>query len=165
MTSEEITRRNHDIIEARARGISWASIGRTFDLDPDHCRRILREHRASLPPLEIVSGEDHVRDWLEQKESVIGELALVAVGTSHDGTRLGAINSRARHQEQRFEFLQLMGLAPRFQTAAQDRNVEAWARAIIDAFERNNIPPEIIEDVVNTSRLSWERASHSQLEE
>ena len=94
MNAWEKTNRDNQIVAARMRGLSWATIAATFDLSERQCQNIVADYRVSQPRLRERDPIEILDDLLDQYQGAQEELALVSATTKHDATRVGAIRTR-----------------------------------------------------------------------
>ena len=79
MNAKERAKRDLDIYLARIRGFSWATIGRSFELNPRQCQRVVKEFRKGLPSVFQESALDLIDERLRMYEADISDLAEIAL--------------------------------------------------------------------------------------
>src|SRR5687767_11736920 len=112
MTARQRADRNAAVFEARARGFAWARIANEHGITERQAQRIFSEQRRNEPSLTARDPVETVEELLLNYEAAIDELAALAHGTGHDGTRLGAIRARVEVLNLRVNLLQALGVLP-----------------------------------------------------
>jgi hypothetical protein len=83
MNAREKIGRDNEIVAARMRGLSWATIAAKYELSERQCQQILADFRASHPRLRERDPIEIVDDMLERYEAAQEELALVSATTRY----------------------------------------------------------------------------------
>lgn len=112
MTHHERARRNTEIVEARARGLSWPTIAVASGLSERHCRRVVADFRASAPRLHDTDPVEVIEDALHQYRDAAEELALIAGQTGNESVRVGAIKARLDCLRSTTALMQEVGVLP-----------------------------------------------------
>ena len=139
----ERTARNCEIITARIRGLSWATIARTYGLSERQCQQILRDYRGTNPTLRHHDPLDIIDGVIEGLQGAIEELALISATTRSDSVRVSAINAKLNVHAQIVKTLQTIGVLPndlgvlRFEVDAR-----IMAERVIGVIDQYNLPAE-----------------------
>jgi hypothetical protein len=112
VTAQERVRRNAEVFNARARGLSWPTVAARYGLSERQCRRIVAECRAASGSLEDLDANEIVRDTLESYDARIEDLALLAEETEHAGAKLGAVKARLHAIRSKWELMRAIGVLP-----------------------------------------------------
>lgn len=137
------------MVRARARGLGWAEISARLALSERQCRRVVAEFRETGPRLHEMDPVETIEEALEQFDSAIEDLALLAEKSQHDGVRLGATRSRLDALRGKLELMRAVGVLPRDLGRLKiEVDVRHTARAILDVFEAYSVPHEVQEAVV-----------------
>ena len=143
MNSREKTNRDNEMVAARVRGLSWATIAGTYELSERQCQQILADYRASHPRLRERDPVEIVDDMLDRYEGAQEELALVSATTKHDATRVGAIRTRLDALAAQANLLMLVGVLPRdLGVLRHDIDVHAMAGEAVAVLTRFEVPIE-----------------------
>ena len=143
MNSREKTARDNDIVAARMRGLSWATIAETYGLSDRQCQQILADYRASHPRLRERDPIEILDEMLDRYEAAQEELAIVAATTAHDATRVGAIRTRLAALEAQANLLMAVGVLPRdLGVLRHDIDVHAMAGEAVAVLTRFEVPIE-----------------------
>jgi hypothetical protein len=143
MNSRQKIDRDNQIVCARMRGLSWATIAATYELSERQCQTILADYRASHPRLRERDPIEILDDMLDRYESAQEELALVSATTKHDATRVGAIRTRLDVLAAQANLLMLVGVLPRdLGQLRQDLDVRDLAQKTLAVFDAHNVPVE-----------------------
>jgi hypothetical protein len=144
MNAREKTSRDNDIVAARMRGLSWATIAENYGLSERQCQTILEDYRASHPRLRERDPIEIVDDMLERYEAAQEELALVSATTKHDATRVGAIRTRLAALEAQANLLTLVGVLPRdLGVLRQDIDLHAMGDELVSVLNKFEVPIEV----------------------
>jgi hypothetical protein len=148
VTAQERVRRNAEVFNARARGLSWATIAAQTNLSERQCRRIFAEHREASGSLADLDASEIVRDTLDAYDAAIEDLALLADSSTHDGARLGAIRARLDAVTSRWELMQAIGVLPaNLEQLWPEWDAQRVARRIIDVLDDHQIPLEVQQEI------------------
>ncbi|MBA2637440.1 MAG: hypothetical protein H0U79_04330 [Solirubrobacterales bacterium] len=137
----EKVERDARVAADRACGLSWRTISARHGLGERQCREVVRAHRASGPALDEHDPVEVVQEALEQLESLVERLALVAETSRHDAVRLGALKARLAPSAQRLSLLQAVGILPRsLGLLRDDIDLRRMGEAISAIFDRHGVP-------------------------
>ena len=143
MNAREKTNRDNEIVAARMRGLSWATIAGSFGLTERQCQNILADYRASHPRLRERDPIEIVEDMIDRYEAAQEELALVSATTKHDATRVGAIRTRLAALAEQANLLMLVGVLPRdLGVLRAEIDAQAMAQQAMDVLDRFGVPME-----------------------
>jgi hypothetical protein len=147
MNSYERAQRNADIVKARARGLGYDTISRSFGLSADRVRHICAEHRESDPPLAMASNTEALSDYIDLLDASIEEVSILAVNSNHEGARLGAIKARVDFAERKLAALQAYGAVPSFDAHRFILDLDIVAETIVEVLGRYRVPIEAHEEI------------------
>jgi hypothetical protein len=88
MNSRQKVDRDNQIVRARMRGLSWATIAATCELSERQCQTILADYRASHPRLRERDPLELLDDMLVHYQGAQEELAEISATSKHDATRV-----------------------------------------------------------------------------
>lgn len=144
MTVAERESRNMEIVTARlGRGLSWATISKTFDLSERNCRRIVTTWKNAQPALKTVDPIKEIEDTLYRLEGAAEEFALIAQTTTNDSARVGAIKARVDTIWKRVELMQASGVLPNdLGTLRVEMDIRAVAQRVLLTIEQLDLDPE-----------------------
>jgi hypothetical protein len=143
MNAREKIARDNEIVAARMRGLSWATIAENYGLSERQCQAILADYRASHSRLRERDPIEIVDEMLDRYEAAQEELALVSATTEHDATRVGAIRTRLHALEAAAKLLMLVGVLPRdLGVLRHDLDVQQLATETLAVFDAFNVPIE-----------------------
>jgi hypothetical protein len=149
-SAAEKVRRDTKIVADRARGFRWAAIARRHGLSERQCRQVWREHRATEPPLAELDPLEILAEAVEQHDALVSDLAELAERANQPAVTLGVLKLKLRSIDQRLLLLQGVGLLPQNLGAFRaEIDVRRVAAALIDAFERHQIPEAVENDVLD----------------
>lgn len=144
MTWVERAARNHEVVELRARGLSWAQVSATTEVSVPQCKNIVNDWRASTPKLRDKDSLTIVDEMIEGYQADISELVTIGGTTKNDSVKVGAVNSRSMIRGRIIELLQAIGVLPkdlgRLQVEIDARFV---ARQIMVVLNKHEIPAEV----------------------
>jgi hypothetical protein len=153
MNSRQKTIRDNQIVGARMRGLSWATIAATYELSERQCQAILADYRASQPRLRERDPVEIVDDMLDRYEAAQEELALVSATTKHDATRVGAIRTRLDALAAQANILMMVGVLPRdLGVLRNEIDARAIARDIATVMSRFNVSEDAQRAMVDALR-------------
>ena len=143
MNSREKTNRDNQIVAARMRGLSWATIAATHELSERQCQTILADYRASHPRLRERDPVEILDDMLDAYAAAQEDLAIVAATTKHDATKVGASRTRLDALAAETNLLMLVGVLPRdLGVLRADIDVNAIAREMVAVLTEFEVPVE-----------------------
>ena len=143
MNAREKTNRGNQIVAARMRGLSWATIAGTYELSERQCQQILEDYRASHPRLRQRDPLELLDELLDGYQGAQEELAEISATSKHDATRVGAIRTRLDALAAQTNLLMLVGVLPRdLGQLRHDLDVRELARKTIAVFDRHGVPIE-----------------------
>lgn len=143
MNAREKTARDNQIVAARMRGLSWATIAANYELSERQCQTILADYRASHPRLRERNPIEIVDDMLDIYQGAQEELAEISATTTHAATRVGAIRTRLDAQAAQINLLMLVGVLPRdLGQLRLDLDVHELARKTLAVFDAFDVPVE-----------------------
>jgi hypothetical protein len=143
MNAREKTNRDNQIVAARMRGLSWATIAGTHELSERQCQTIFADYRASHPRLRERDPVEILDDMLDRYEAAQEELALVSATTTHDATRVGAIRTRLDALAAQTNLLMAVGVLPRdLGVLRHDIEVRAIAGEMVAVLTKFEVPIE-----------------------
>jgi hypothetical protein len=149
VTSQERADRNHDVVSARARGLSWTEISRRFNITDRQCRRVVAEYRESGPRLHQIDPIETIEDALDHYDSVIEDMAILAESTSHDGTKLGALKGRLEAVRGKLDLMEAVGILPRDLGRLRfEIDVRRFAASVLDVFAQHDVPHGVQKAVI-----------------
>jgi hypothetical protein len=153
MNAREKTARDNDIVAARMRGLSWATIAGTYGLSERQCQTILADYRASHPRLRERDPIELLDEMLDQYQGAQEELAEIAATTTHDATRVGAIRTRLAALEAQANLLTLVGVLPRdLGVLRHDIDVHAMADEMVAVLNEFGVPIEARRALLEATR-------------
>jgi hypothetical protein len=153
MNGSERAERDEQIVEARRRGLSWNTIGRSFRLDPDHCRRIYRQYRQANPLYGSSQSEEECLAELDDRLSgAIEELALISANTDHPSARVGAIKARIQTEFELFQYRQAIGVAPQLRAVKLERDLDAICDQIVAVLRKHDVAIEAQKEIAAALR-------------
>ena len=143
MNAREKTNRDNQIVAARMRGLSWATIAATHELSERQCQQILEDYRASHPRLRQRDPLELLDELLDGYQGAQEELAEISATTNHDATRVGAIRTRLDALVAQTNLLMLVGVLPRnLGQLRHDVDVQELARQTLAVFDRHGVSIE-----------------------
>ena len=143
MNAREKTNRDNEIVAARMRGLSWATIAGTYGLSERQCQQILEDYRASHPRLRERDPVEILDDMLDRYEAAQEELAFVSATTTHDATRVGAIRTRLDALAAQTSLLMAVGVFPRdLGVLRHDIDAQAMGREMVAVLNEFEVPIE-----------------------
>ncbi len=144
LTVAEQADRNDQIAAARARGISYTQLARTYGLSKQRVQQIHHEYRAENPTIRQQTAVAIVDDLLEGYAADIEELALLSATTQSDSVRVGAINARMAARNKTTDLLQEMGVLPRdLGQIRVEMDARVTAKRVINILKQNKVPGEV----------------------
>jgi hypothetical protein len=148
MNAKERAKRDLDIYLARIRGFSWATIGRSFKLNPRQCQRVVKQFRKGLPSVFQESALDLIDERLRMYEADISDLAEIALHARTPAQKAKAISAKGRVVRDSNRFLLELGVLPRpgFVTL---ESVGRLAKAIGAVLREFQAPADVREAVLS----------------
>ena len=140
----EQAQRNDEIAAARARGVSYATLARTYGISKQRVQQIHHEHRMENPTIRQQTAVRIVDDLLEAYAADIEELALVSATTGSDAVRVSSINSRMAARTKVTDLLQEIGALPRdLGQIRMEMDAQVTAKRVVNLLKQHNVPGEV----------------------
>jgi transposase-like protein len=144
MSALERVNRNDEIAAAVARGLSYATIARSYGLTAKQVQRIHHEWREENPSIRRAEAVEIVDRLLEGYTADIEELALLSATTQSDSARVASINARMMARGQIRDLLQRMGVLPKdLGKITADLDAQETANKIMHVLKQHKVDAEI----------------------
>ena len=142
MNAREKTNRDNQIVAARMRGLSWATIAGTYELSEASASRSLRTiARATRACVSVTRLSFWTSCWTATR--ALRRSWRRSRTTTHDATRVGAIRTRLDALAAQTNLLMLVGVLPRnLGQLRHDLDVQELARKTVAVFDRHGVPIE-----------------------
>lgn len=148
--AEEKVARDRQIVAAKARSLSDATVADTFGVDASTVREVMAQWRETQPSLRSVDPIDVVEEMLFELRGSIEELALVSSTTTNDNVRVGAIGKRLDALKQMAHLMQATGVLPNdLGTLKVDMDVRAFAATVLRVFADEDVPDKTVGKVMD----------------
>lgn len=136
------SRRNMEIVRARAEGDSWATLGHRFGVSARQARRIVKDvGSAIVTDTTAISPIDIIDAAIMRCEANIEHLAEIAASTDDPIVTIKAIGSQVRITEHELELLQNIGVLPTpLSNLAQQIDLRRVAQQAVDVLNRHHVP-------------------------
>lgn len=147
-SAPEVYERNNQIVAARARGYSTATVASQFGLSERQVRTIWSKHRVRFTE---PAGEDALEALdlvVARIEQLIEDCAHLIQTTEQDGVRLGAIRTLANLLMTHTGVLERTGLISRVALWKHAINLEEFAKTFLAVLEKHQIHDEIVDEVM-----------------
>lgn len=145
----EKVERDRQIVAAKARSLSDATVADTFNVDESTVREVMAQWRESQPNLKTIDPIEVVEQVLFELRGSIEELALVSSTTKNDNVRVGAIKARIDALDKMTSLMQATGVLPNdLGTLKVDMDVRAFAATVLRVFTEEQVPEETVEKVM-----------------
>lgn len=145
--------RNDEIAAARARGISYSQLARTYGLSKQRVQQIHHEYRKENPTIRQQRAVQIVDDLLEGYAADIEELALVSATTPSDSVRVASINARMTARNKTADLLQEMGVLPKdLGEIRLQLDAEVTAKRVINILKQHKVPGEVRDALLSAMR-------------
>jgi hypothetical protein len=142
--------RDRQIVAAKARSLSDATVAETFGINEKTVREIMAEWREGQPSLKTVDPIEVVEQVLFELRGSIEELAMVSSTTTNDNVRVGAIKARIDALDKMTGLMQATGVLPNdLGTLKVDMDIRAFAATVLRVFNDEDVPPETVEKVMD----------------
>lgn len=152
-TSAEKVERDRNIVAAKARSLSTATVAQTFDVSERTVETVMAEYRASQPSLRSVDPIEVVEQTIFELRGAIEELALISSNAKQDAVRVGAVSKRVDTIKQLTHLMQSTGVLPNdLGTLKVDMDVRAFASVVLNVFKEEGIPEEAVARVMDEIR-------------
>ena len=144
VTALDRVQRNDEIAAAVARGLSYASIARSYGLSAKQVRRIHEEWREQNPTIRKQEAVEIVDRLLEGYTADIEELALVSATSQSDSARVASINARMMARDRIRDLLQRMGVLPQdLGKITADLDAQETANRIRHVLRQHKVEPDV----------------------
>lgn len=141
--------RDRQIVAAKARSLSDATVAETFEIDESTVREVMAAWRETQPSLRSVDPIDVVEQVLFELRGSIEELALISSTTKNDNVRVGAIAKKLQATQQMTALMQATGVLPNdLGTLKVDMDVRVFAATVLRVFTEEGIPDETVAKVM-----------------
>lgn len=155
ITAAEKVERDRQIVAAKARSLSDATVADTFKVSERTVRDVMTAFRKGQPTLKSVDPIEVVEQVLFELRGSIEELAMVAATTKNDNVRVGAIKARIEALNQTTALMQATGVLPHdLGTLKVDMDVRAFAATVLKVFADEGIPDEVVDKVIDLLPMS-----------
>ena len=147
--AREKVERDRQIVAAKARSLSDATVADTFNVDESTVREVMAQWRETQPSLRSVDPIDVVEQVLFELRGSIEELAVISSTTKNDNVRVGAIDKKLKAMQQMTALMQATGVLPNdLGTLKVDMDVRAFAATVLRVFADEGIPPEVVAKIM-----------------
>lgn len=141
--------RDRQIVAAKARSLSDATVADTFGVNEKTVREIMAEWRKEQPSLKTVDPIEVVEQVLFELRGSIEELAMVSSTTTNDNVRVGAIKARIDALDKMTALMQATGVLPNdLGTLKVDMDIRAFAATVLRVFNEEDVPADTVEKVM-----------------
>lgn len=149
----EQAKRNDEIAAARARGVSYSTLARTYGISKQRVQQIHHEHRKENPTIRQQTAVRIVDDLLESYAADIEELALVSVTTDSDAVRVSSINSRMSARGKVTDLLIEIGALPRdLGQIRMEMDAQVTAKRVVNLLKQHNVPGDVRDALLEAMR-------------
>lgn len=146
----EKVQRDRQIVAAKARALSDATVAETFGVSERHVQNVMAEYRESQPSLRTIDPIETVEQVLFELRGTIEELALISSSTKQDAVRVGAISKKLDATKQMTALMQATGVLPNdLGTLKVDMDVRAFAATVLRVFTEEGVPQETVAKVMD----------------